>query len=215
MADAAADSPVDVDSQLLLRLGQRDEQALGALYDHYGARVYTIALRITQQQTLAEAAVQDVFRTVWQLAGRLPGGVNLEAWMIDLVRQHASELAQPRAVTLRMRREAYPEEYSHAPGKQGERLADTRNVPGLLNALPAEQREALELAYYDRLTCREIATRLRESLSTITSRLRSGLGTFSEALSKASDDMDEQNLWRKDTVRTHSSRHLGEEQSLS
>jgi RNA polymerase sigma-70 factor (ECF subfamily) len=192
MAGVAADRPVDVDSQLLLRIGQRDEQALGALYDHYGARVYTIALRITQQQTLAETVVQSVFRTIWQLADGLPVGANLEAWMLGLARQHAIEEAQPRGANVRMRREAQPEKHSSADGTQGERLAGTRNVPGLLNALPPEQREALELAYYDRLTCREIATRLRQPVSTITSRLRSGLYTFSEALSKVSDELGEQ-----------------------
>jgi RNA polymerase sigma-70 factor (ECF subfamily) len=181
-----------MDSQLLMRIGLRDEQTLGALYDHYGARVYTIALRITQEQALAEAVVQDVFRTVW-LTARLPVGVNLEAWMIDLARQHAIEVAQRRGAAVPMRRgEAQPDTHRSADGTQGQRLAGTRNIHDLLNALPAEQREALELAYYDRLTCREIATRLRESVSTIAARLRNGLCTFSVALRNASDDLDEQ-----------------------
>jgi hypothetical protein len=66
---------------------------------------------------------------------------------------------------------------------------DALKVRRLLDALPVEQREAIELASYDGLTCREIAARLREPVSTIKMRLRVGLFELSEQLSHDADDV--------------------------
>lgn len=183
-----------VDSQLIVQIGQHDEQALGKLYDRYGVLVYTIALRITQDRALAESIVLDVFHAVWQSARSFQIGANLPIWLLGLARRQASEAAQPRSARMGLHREIYPEKHTIRDDTHSEYSVDLFTVPHLLDALPTDQRETLELAYYEGLTCREIATRLHEPVATIKARLRIGLCAFSEALSNAAAHLGEQNL---------------------
>jgi RNA polymerase sigma-70 factor (ECF subfamily) len=169
-----------LDSQLIVQIGQRDEQALGTLYDRYGALVYTIAVRITQEPTLAETIVQDVFYAVWQLASSFQVGVSVPAWLLGLARARAIDALQHRSSRARPQMAAHTK--THAP-RRGEQGAEALDVCGVLDTLPADQRETVELAYYDRLTCDQIAARLHQPVSIIETRLRLGLCALSEALS--------------------------------
>jgi RNA polymerase sigma-70 factor (ECF subfamily) len=85
------------DSQLIVRIAQRDEQALGMLYDHYGTLVYTIALRLTQDPTLAETLVQDIFRAVWQSAGSFQIGASVPVWLSRMTLRKALAVAHPQS----------------------------------------------------------------------------------------------------------------------
>src|SRR5690349_2620464 len=85
---ASRNTPL-LDSQLIVQIGQSDQQALGALYDQYGALVYTIALRITHDQALAETVVLDVFYTTWQTARSFQIGASVPLWLIEMA-QHQS-----------------------------------------------------------------------------------------------------------------------------
>ena len=78
------------DDELLLLITQRDEQALGLLYDRYGPAIYSLARQ--KHPTCAEFIVERVFADLWNMGrhGRLP--VPIMPLLLDLA---ARALAEP------------------------------------------------------------------------------------------------------------------------
>nr|WP_318540559.1 sigma-70 family RNA polymerase sigma factor [Terribacillus saccharophilus] len=53
------------DVELYTMTQQGDKQALETLYDKYEKLIYSFSFRMTQQQEIAEEAVQEVFLKLW------------------------------------------------------------------------------------------------------------------------------------------------------
>jgi RNA polymerase sigma-70 factor (ECF subfamily) len=168
------------DEELVALVLQGQEAALGMLYDRYGRLVYTIALRITGDRQTAEEVVQDVFQNVWQAAGSFQSGVGLfTSWLFGITRHRAIDAMRSKRERARTREQALDTSFRMSDEADIERdvtqsmLRDT--VRAALQELPNNQREAIELAYYNDMTCAQIAQRLGEPLGTIKTRLRLGL----------------------------------------
>ena len=155
---------------LLHRLAAGDRRSLGEVYDRYAALVNGLVLRILRDRSDAEDVVQEVFVQVWKQAARFdPARGSLTAWICTIARTRALDRLRHRT----SRREQTSDtalEASEAP-----RTEEALAVRKALEALSAEQRRALELAYYEGLTQTEIAARLGEPLGTIKTRIRTGL----------------------------------------
>ena len=155
---------------VLRRLTDGDQSALGELYDTHAALVNGLALRILRDPTDAEDVVQEVFVQVWRQADRFdPARGCFEAWLCTIARTRALDRLRRRMA----RREDVVES---APGPTcGPSPVEALAVRQALECLSADQRRALELAYYDGLTQSEIATRLAEPLGTIKTRIRTAM----------------------------------------
>ena len=170
------------DSALVTQLGDEPD-ALACLYDRYGSLVYAIALRVLKETTAAEDVVNDVFLQLWkkpesfeEARGKLPSWLTVitRNKAVDILRKRRSETEITEIEdngTAQLRTES-PQYFS----------ADFEKAQRLMNALPVEQKKALELAYLDGLTQSEISARLGEPLGTVKSRIRLGLNTLKKAL---------------------------------
>jgi RNA polymerase sigma-70 factor (ECF subfamily) len=168
------------DEDLLALIMRRSEAALGAVYDRYGALVYTIALRITGDRQTAEEVVQDVFQSVWQTsAGFQPGLGSCASWLVGITRHRAIDATRSKRERARMREQTITHDNFvdvDANPDMAVVQIDLRDaVKEALTTLPASQRQAVELAYYGGLTRVEIAERLGEPIGTVKTRLRLGL----------------------------------------
>ena len=175
------------DRAALERIARGDNEGLAALYDRHARPVYSLALRILQDQGEAEDIVQDVFSQAWRQAANYdPSRGAVAAWLFTLARSRAID-------RLRARR-ARPEH--GADDRQAANVVDPRvpadlqllsaeqveQVRAALAALPVLQRVAIELAYYEGLTHIEIAERLEQPLGTVKTRIRLALGKLRESL---------------------------------
>jgi len=187
----------DLDRGFLDGMAGGDVNALEGLYERYRTMAYSIALRITADQTLAEDVVQEAFLGAWRNAARyVAGRGSVKTWLLSIVHHRAidairrrrptSELpetdtssAQPEALTL-------PDVWAAvAEGLDRVAIADA------LAAISGVQREAIELAYFGGLTQVEISDRLGLPLGTVKSRMRLGLLALRRVLTGAGDGADE------------------------
>lgn len=155
---------------LIRRLAAGDQRALGEFYDLYAGLVNGLAIRILRDPTEAEDVVQEVFVQIWRQASRFdPSRGSPEAWVCTMARTRALD-------RLRRRTSRREEPEGVAPGSpEAPKTEEALAVRKAMDALSADQRKALELAYYEGLTQSEIAERLGEPLGTIKTRIRTAM----------------------------------------
>jgi RNA polymerase sigma-70 factor (ECF subfamily) len=192
MAPTAEAPSQQDDLPLIAAMMRGDQSAMSALYDRYAPGVLGLALRITRERADAEDVVVDTFAQVWRDAGRFQAQRgSVAAWVTTIARSRALDLLRAKGRRGKLD-DAAGAEVSTSPPAMGTAtpspmsalLADerSRRVKTALDALPASQRAALELAYFDGLSQSEIAERLDEPLGTVKTRMRLGLRRLRELL---------------------------------
>ena len=185
------------DRSALQRMREGDPIGLAELYDLHATAVYSLALRIVAQPADAEDVTQEVFAQAWRTADRYDQDRGeVAAWLLMMARSRALDclrrrLRAPRAEVDDSRLAEIPQ-----PGPSVEYVAATQQQAALaksaLDALPAEQRHALELAYYEGLTHAEIAERTSAPLGTVKTRIRTALASLRVVLTRAAERVGDQ-----------------------
>jgi RNA polymerase sigma factor (sigma-70 family) len=174
------------DEALVEAIAGADEDALGELYDRFGKVAYGLAFRILQDAALAEDAVQEAFLQIWRSAGSYqPERAKASTWALTFVHRRAVDLVRREERRRTVPAESAPEPSSAGPDETVVARSRGEIVRAALKALPVEQREAIELAYYGGLTQSELAERLGQPLGTIKSRMFSGLQRLRVLLAEA------------------------------
>jgi RNA polymerase sigma-70 factor (ECF subfamily) len=177
------------DEALLALIATPDgDRALAELYDRYGRTAYGLALTVLRDSSLAEDAVQEAFLAVWRTAGTFSAERGKpSAWILTLVHRRAVDLVRREQRQRQPPVELAPIVEDATPASDEEVLLRERRqaVQQALGALPADQREALELAYYGGLTQSELAEQLSVPLGTVKSRMFAGLRRLGDVLGEA------------------------------
>ncbi|MGD1062290.1 MAG: sigma-70 family RNA polymerase sigma factor [Terracidiphilus sp.] len=175
------------DSALMDRMRTGDEAALSTLYDRYSAMLFAVMMRILRDQQAAEEVLQDLFLQLWRNAGQFDAGRgSLPAWLMVIGRNRA--ISRLRGMRDREVLEEEEGDYANILASDQNIEDETvraelaRNVSAALEQLPVEQRQAVELAYFEGMTQSEIANRTGIPLGTVKTRMRTAMQTLRQIL---------------------------------
>jgi RNA polymerase sigma-70 factor (ECF subfamily) len=178
---------VSTDTALVERFLRKDVSAFEQLYDRHSRIVYALVLRIVQQGSTAEEVVQDVFLQLWRNAGQYHSQRGpFVPWLLTLARNRALDNLRLKSERQRRREDQTEELPAIAQVPQYESALDEKRraerVRSLMGKLSAQQKKALEMAYFEGLSHSEIASALQEPLGTVKSWIRNGLLRLKEGL---------------------------------
>lgn len=180
------------DADVVRRIGDGDAEALGELYDRYGRVVFAVIYRMVASPEAAEEVTQDVFHAIWLRARtyRSDKGA-VRGWLLTIARNAGIDWR--RSKVSRLAREAPIENAAELPDEMrvdervSIRLRDER-VRAVVSALPEEQRQVLDLAFWGGLSQTEIATKTGIPLGTVKSRVRLAMIKLRDGLSSERSD---------------------------
>jgi RNA polymerase sigma-70 factor (ECF subfamily) len=175
----AVRDPVDAsDEDLLARVAAGDRAAFALFFERYAAKVKSYLVRLGARGAQAEDLAQDAMVAVWRRAASFDGAkAKASTWMfviarnawIDRLRREKVELAYRGYV------EAPEASSDEAPDEAAVRVQTEEQMRAALGLLSEEQRQVVQLAFYEDSPHSEIAERLDLPLGTVKSRLRLAL----------------------------------------
>lgn len=168
------------DRDLVRRLRNRDQAALGVLYDRYGRMVFSLILRVVRDRGTAEDLTQETFLRIWNRAASfdLDRGA-LGPWVLTVARNRAIDYLRSlegrmSAGAVDLDRAERPENFS-GMDEALVSVDQVRRLQGAFRKLTPNQRNVIELAYYEGLSHSEMAARMQQPLGTVKTWVRGAL----------------------------------------
>lgn len=173
------------DQELLQGIERGESRAMALLYERYGKLVYSLALRLLQQPQEAEDLTQEVFTSLWHRGSYDPRRGSVPTYLTTLTRSRGID-----RLRMRQSRSRWVQRWGVLAGAMTEpplweRLSlqeRQERVRRALDQLAPDQRQLLEMAYYQGLTQAEIAQQLNLPLGTVKTRTRSILSKLRQLL---------------------------------
>jgi RNA polymerase sigma factor (sigma-70 family) len=177
------------DRELVRRIEAGDEEAFRGLFRRYAPTAMSLARRVARQPFLAEEIVQEAFLAVW----RNPGGYDqgrgsVKSWLMGMVHHRAVDAVRREETQRRRAEDAQStevvviEDPADAVVQELGAPEERRAVRSALEELPAEQRQVIELMYFEAMSQSRIAERLGLPLGTVKSRALLGMRRLRAAL---------------------------------
>jgi RNA polymerase sigma-70 factor, ECF subfamily len=160
------------DEALIGAIAEGDRRAMQALYARYNVRIYRFVLRLTNDSSLAEDLVGEVFLDVWCGAEGFKAKSQVSTWMLAIARHKALSALRRRSD------EQLDEDAATAiadPADDAETTVDKRDrsaiVQHCLSQLSTLHREVLDLVYYHEKSVDEVAEIVGAPANTVKTRM--------------------------------------------
>jgi RNA polymerase sigma-70 factor (ECF subfamily) len=173
------------DQTLLAGISTGDEVAFRCLFDRYRGRIYTYALRLSENTSLADEVVQDVFLKVWLKRTDLPGVENFNAWLYAIARNRMFDMMKQQAREQQTRESVLQEGESYANNAERSLLEKEQQVllRDALAKLSPRQQLIYNLSRDRGMKHEEIANTLNISRNTVKTHLVHALRVIKDHIS--------------------------------
>lgn len=171
--------------QALSRVAVKDRDAFNFLYSRTSAKLFGVCLRILNDKTQAEEALQDTFIKIWHKAGMYQvNGLSPMTWLITIARNVAIDRKRK---SVRVAADELPTDLRDpTPGAEARLVAkgEQRRIVDCMSELDTQKAQAVQGAYLQGESYAELAERLDVPLNTIRTWLRRSLIALKECLSR-------------------------------
>ena len=175
-------SITESDEQLILQMAARDEAALAELYRRYGPYLAALSKRMLGDSGDVQGCVQDAFVRAWEAAERFdPARASAKTWLVTIGHRIAINKLRGRRPT------PLPLEDWDAPTPAGDPV-EKIGLEGAVATLGDDERELIELAFYQGHSHQELAELTGRPLGSIKSKLRSALRKLRAQLDDGVED---------------------------
>src|SRR5256885_7381226 len=191
----SSEGPSDV--ELMTAIQKEDADALSQLYDRYNGIVKALILRILHNDTEADDLLQEVFMEIWNQAKNFSAAKGKPlGWIVTLTRRRSIDALRKKQAYARAeeRLQAEPEQQPLAwvqnVTEDEIRAGDTRVLMAkVINSLPEAQQQVIDLAFFQGMSQREIASHTNIPLGTVKTRLELGLKKIYDGLKELKDEL--------------------------
>src|SRR4051794_4396995 len=178
------------DEDLMHLVARNDPRALECLYERHSGAAFSLAYRMVGTRGVAEDVVQEAFLNLWRSGARYERSRgSVRTWVLGIVHHRAIDALRRHTVHDKRRSsdEGIEERFEakERTDVEAARRDEARTVREAMTALPAEQSQVIELAYFGGFSQSEIAELLGTPLGTIKGRMRLGLEKMRNALVSA------------------------------
>ncbi|MEO0352054.1 MAG: sigma-70 family RNA polymerase sigma factor [Cyanobacteria bacterium P01_A01_bin.15] len=182
----------EADDALVTRLWKGELPALGILYDRHGSVVYGIALKGLRSVVEAEDLTQEVFLSLMRTRSYDSCRGTLPSYLTTLTRSRVIDRLRAQSTQkkyLQQWRNTQSVADSVTPMKHITQQEQRALVREALTTLKSQQREVLEMSYYEGRSQSDIAERLGVPLGTVKSWARRGLLQLRKQLDVLREDV--------------------------
>lgn len=166
------------DKALILKLQNKDETALGLLYDKYSAALYGVILRICKDEDNAQNILQDTFMTIWNKSDSFdPDKGSFYTWAYRIARNKTLNFIRKDNKLIQVEDLSV---YKERTEEKNEAI-DILKLKGSINTLEAHHQRAIELVYFNGLTHREAHEEMNVPLGTFKSYIRQAIKQLQKA----------------------------------
>lgn len=174
----------------MTRIAAGDEVAFARLYDATSRTVYGIVLSVLRDRAQAEEVAQEVYVEAWRSAPGYDAHLGSPtAWLNTIAHRRAIDrVRSAERSTARDQRHYEAEGMNHSADTADlvVRADEGQRVRQALAGLPEAQRTALQLAYFEGRSYREVAELLGVPLGTVKTRIRDAMKRLKRQLGEAS-----------------------------
>jgi len=172
------------EDQLVAQLRARDRAALNLVYKKYSAALYGVALKVVKDESLAEDVLQEGFVKIWSsIDSYNEEKGRLFTWMLNICRNLAIDKLRSRQSKQSRNHFSVEDKHERIADESATFSADHIGLREVTEKLRPEQKQLIDLLYFNGFTHTEAAEELNLPLGTVKTRVRTALKVLAKLLS--------------------------------
>ncbi|MBI3519837.1 MAG: sigma-70 family RNA polymerase sigma factor [Bacteroidetes bacterium] len=159
---------------------ERDQKAFAYLYDNYSQALFGIIDSIVNNQEESEDVLQNTFLKIWNNFDSYDTDKGrLYTWMLNIARNMAIDSTRSKHEKIKNKIQEPSDSVYHKNNLFVEdHTHETIGIKTMVDNLKDDQREIIDLAYYQGYTQDEISKKLNLPLGTVKTKVRQALLTL-------------------------------------